>query len=83
MNPIVGTAIYIILWWLTFFLTLPLGARSFHEAGEAPPAEGADSGAPRLHRLGLKAGIAAGIAAVLWLVVAWAIKADLFHVLPA
>ena len=83
MNPVLGTAIYIILWWLTFFLLLPYKAHSFHEAGETPPAAGSETGAPRVHGLGVKSLVAAGIAAVLWLGVSWAIKADLFHVLPS
>jgi len=80
MNPILGTAIFIILWWLAFFLLLPFGAKSFHEAGETPPA-GTEAGAPQFHRLGMKALIAAAIAFVLWFAVAWAIKVDLFHVI--
>jgi hypothetical protein len=35
-----------------------------------------------LHRLALKAMLAGGIAAVLWLGVAWAISRDLFNVFP-
>lgn len=78
MNPLLGAAIYIILWWLAFFLMLPMGAQSSHEAGEEVP-PGFESGAPRVHGLGMKALGAALIAAVLWLGVAWAIAADLFQ----
>jgi hypothetical protein len=41
---------------------------------------GAEHGAPKAHNLGLKMALATGIAAVLWLGVAWAISVDLFHV---
>ena len=73
-----GIAIYIILWWLAFFMLLPLGAQSLHEAGEAG-APGVDPGAPRSHRLGVKALWAAGLAGVLWLVVYAAIANDVFR----
>ena len=26
--------VYVIVWWLVFFMSLPIGARSYHEAGE-------------------------------------------------
>ena len=34
MNLFLGIAIYVILWWLSFFTMLPMGAQSLHEAGE-------------------------------------------------
>jgi predicted secreted protein len=78
MSPFLGVAIYLILWWLAFFVMLPFDAQSAHEAGEEVPA-GSERGAPRVHRLGIKALWAAGIAAVLWLGVAWAISADVVN----
>ncbi len=78
MTLFLGIAIYIILWWLTFFAMLPIGAQSLHEADE-PAAPGVERGAPRAPRLVLKMLWAAGIAAVLWLFVAWAISVDLFR----
>jgi predicted secreted protein len=77
MTPLLSVAIYIILWWLSFFVMLPMGAQSFHEAGEDVPA-GSERGAPRVLGLGRKALIAAVIAAVLWLGVAWGVSVDLF-----
>jgi predicted secreted protein len=79
MNPVMSVAVYVILWWLAFFMMLPMGAQSLHEADEAA-ARGVERGAPRAHRLGLKALLAAVIAAVLWLGVAWAVSHDLFTV---
>lgn len=76
MNPVLGVAVYIILWWLSFFTMLPMGAQSMHEADEAT-VPGVERGAPKSHRLKLKALWACGIAAVLWLGVAWAISVDL------
>jgi predicted secreted protein len=81
MTLFLGIAIYIILWWLCFFALLPMGAQSLHEADEtAPP--GVERGAPKAPNLALKALWAAGIAAVLWLFVAWAISVDLFNMRP-
>jgi predicted secreted protein len=81
VNLFLGLAIYVILWWLAFFAMLPLGAQSLHEADEQS-VPGVERGAPKSHRLGLKALIASGIAAVLWLGIAWAISVDLFNVYP-
>jgi hypothetical protein len=41
-----------------------------------------ERGAPRAHKLWLKALLAGGIAAVLWLGVAWAISVDLMGMFP-
>lgn len=81
MSPVLSAAIYIILWWLSFFVMLPMGAQSFHEAGENVPA-GSERGAPKAPSLGRKALYAAGIAAALWLGVAWAVSVDLFGMRP-
>lgn len=78
MNLLLGIAIYIILWWLAFFAMLPIGAQSFHEAGEEG-APGIERGAPQAHGLRMKVLWAAGIAAVLWLAVAWGVSVDLFQ----
>jgi predicted secreted protein len=81
MSPFLGVAIYIILWWLSFFTMLPIGVQSPHEADEEVPA-GSEIGAPRVHLLGWKALWAAAIAAILWLGVAWAISVDLVNMRP-
>lgn len=77
MSLFLGVAIYLILWWLSFFALLPIGAQSHHEDDE-DIVPGAERGAPKLHNLPRKALWAAGIAAVLWLGVFWAVKVDLF-----
>ncbi len=81
MSLLLGVAIYIILWWLSFFVMLPMGAQSLHEADESA-APGIERGAPRAHRIGFKALLAAVVAAPLWLFVAWAISVDLFGMRP-
>ncbi|MEQ1819496.1 MAG: DUF1467 family protein [Terricaulis sp.] len=78
MNIFLGIAIYVIAWWLSFFLMLPMGAQSHHEADEAT-VPGTERGAPRVHNLRKKALYAAGIAAVVWLGVAWGISTDIWH----
>ncbi len=45
-------AIYFVVWWITLFLTLPVGVRSQHEDGEGAP--GTDPGAPIASRMGRK-----------------------------
>ncbi|AAK23907.1 DUF1467 family protein [Caulobacter vibrioides] len=45
MSPMTWFAIYMIIWWTVLFAVLPLGSRSFFEAGIKPP-PGVDPGAP-------------------------------------
>jgi predicted secreted protein len=79
MTLFLGVAIYVILWWLAFFVMLPMGAQSLHEADEAS-VPGVERGAPKSHNLGKKTLWATGIAAVVWLGVAYAVSVDLFGV---
>lgn len=45
-------AIYVLVWWVTFFAVLPFGVRSQHESGDF--VEGTDPGAPAIHRVWIK-----------------------------
>jgi predicted secreted protein len=81
MNPLLGLGVYVLLWWLSFFVALPIGATSLHEAGEASE-PGVERGAPKRHNLGKKALIAALIAAVLWPLAAVLIVKDVIGVFP-
>ena len=56
--------VFVVVWWLVFLMTLPFGARSFHEAGENVETGNVES-APMKPRLWLKAGAATVIAAVI------------------
>jgi predicted secreted protein len=78
VSPFLGIAIYAILWWLSLFIMLPMGAQSLHEAGEEG-APGIERGAPKSHGLRRKALWATGISALLWLGVFWAVSVDLFQ----
>jgi predicted secreted protein len=66
MDPILAAAAWFILWWLCFFIMLPIGVRSLGESGELEP--GHDHGAPSRPNLGRKALWAAGLATVVWIV---------------
>ncbi len=60
MSPVAIAVIFVIVWWMIFFMTLPFGAKA-PEKAEA----GHDAGAPERPRIGLKALIAALIAAAI------------------
>lgn len=68
--------VFVILWWIVFFVTLPWGVRRAEHVEE-----GNDPGAPVNPRLWLKAGISTVIALILTAVTWWVITADLisFH----
>jgi predicted secreted protein len=66
MDPVLAIAIYIILWWLAFFIMLPIGVKSLDEAGVS--ARGHDQGAPETPNLGKKAIWAGGLATVVWII---------------
>jgi predicted secreted protein len=56
--------VFVVVWWLVFFMSLPIGARSYHEAGENVDVGNAPS-APMRPRICMKAGISTLIAVVL------------------
>ncbi|MDE0406958.1 MAG: DUF1467 family protein [Alphaproteobacteria bacterium] len=62
MSWLSGVVVFVIVWWLVFFMTLPVGVR---RAGEVE--RGNDPGAPERPRLGLKAAVTTVIAGVLTL----------------
>jgi predicted secreted protein len=76
MNWFSGVLVYVVIWWLVFFMSLPFGVHPPHEVGsEAEP--GQDPGAPVRHHLGLKVLASTLISAVLWGVVYWIIEFDI------
>ncbi len=76
MNWFSGIVVFIIIWWLVFFMSLPLGVRSQREEGIALE-DGNDPGAPARPHLGLKVLASSIIAAVLWGCVYWVIRSDI------
>ena len=78
MEPVSGIVVYIMIWWVLFFVALPIGAHSAHEMGEDTQV-GNTSGAPLKHNLKKKVAIVSGLSVVLWLVVFWLIQADVVN----
>ena len=68
-----GIVVYVILWWLVFFMSLPIGVRPPHEVGEQA-GEGHEPGAPVKTHLPLKVLATTLIAGVLWGVAWWMIE---------
>lgn len=68
--------VYVVLWWVIFFVTLPFGVRSPDEAGEEVLPGNAPS-APVRPRLWLKACVTTLVAAVLWGVAYYLIESNI------
>jgi predicted secreted protein len=68
MNPITWAAIYIMIWWVTFFAILPLWNRTPTEEG-GETVQGHDTGAPITHNLWKKVRINSLVALAVWIVV--------------
>lgn len=68
MNWVTGILVYIIIWWLVFFITLPFGI-----SAQENPAPGTVPSAPARPRLWLKAAVttvaAALLSGVFWIIV--------------
>lgn len=67
--------LYAVLWFMTFFIALPIRLKTQGDMGEVVP--GTHAGAPEHHYLKTKAIITTVVAAVLWLVIAWIISSGL------
>lgn len=76
MGTVSGIVVYVILWWLVFFMTLPIGVRAPHEVGQQVE-PGHEGGAPIRHHLLWKVLAATVIAAMLWSVAYWVIDAGI------
>jgi len=73
--------VFVIVWWLVFFMSLPVGARSYHEAGEEVEVGNVPS-APMKPRLWTKAGVSTVIAAILTVVVYFLIDSGAVSIRP-
>jgi len=72
MNWFTGIASFVVIWWVVIFAILPWGVQ---------PAEdemGRRAGAPTNPRLGLKAMITTGVAAVLWGILYLIVSSDIW-----
>lgn len=76
MGPISGLLVYLVIWWLIFFMLLPIGVRAQNEeGGEVVP--GTPESAPRQPRIGRKI-LAATLAAMpVWGLVYWLVTSGL------
>ena len=72
MNPITGTAMYIILWWLMLFIVLPFYSRPV----AAPDAVSGWRGAPHRPRIWRIVITTTLVAAVMWLACYAVISSD-------
>lgn len=63
--------LFAVLWFLTFFVVLPLRLQTQGDVGEVVP--GTQACAPVNPNLKKKALITTGVASVLWVVIAWVI----------
>ncbi len=66
-----GIVLFLVIWFMTFFVLLPIRIETQGESGEVVP--GTHPSSPQQHHLKKKAWITTGIAAVIWAVVAYVI----------
>lgn len=66
-----GIVLYMVIWFMTFFVVLPIRIRTQGDLGRIVP--GTHAGSPEHHHLKKKAWITTGIALVLWAICAWVI----------
>jgi predicted secreted protein len=71
MGPVSGLVLYAIIWFMTFFVAIPIRLQTQGEAGSTVP--GTHHGSPERHDLKKKAWITTAVAFVIWAVVAWVI----------
>lgn len=76
MNIATGLMVYGILWWVVFFMALPIGNRTAEEEGAALEPGQAES-APVKPRLWLKAAITTVVTGLLWAVFFLIVQYDL------
>ena len=73
MGLVSGFTVYVCIWWTLWFMLLPWGVKP-----QENPVPGSERGAPERGHLVRKAGVATVLALLLWLLVDWAIRANLY-----
>ena len=68
MGPVSGLVLYMVLWFMTFLVALPIRIKTQGEAGTTVP--GTHHGSPETHHIKKKAWITTGVAFVLWAIIA-------------
>ncbi|MEI4194252.1 DUF1467 family protein [Roseovarius sp. E0-M6] len=66
-----GIVLYLVVWFMTFFVALPIRIETQGEAGDI--VDGTHSGSPQQHHLKKKAWITTWIALAIWAVLAYII----------
>lgn len=61
MGIVSGILVYIVLWWMIFFMTLPWGVEPINSQNN-----GIQAGAPKQHKLALKFAVTTAISAVIF-----------------
>lgn len=78
MGPVSGIVLYVVIWFMTFFVALPIRLQTQGDKGDVVP--GTHSSAPEEHHLKKKALITTGVAFVIWAIVAYVILSGLITV---
>ena len=81
MNLTGAIAVYVIMWWLIFFMILPIGSRAVLDSGDV--VKGQDAGAPKKPRVLFKMGVATLISAVVFGIFYWLVDAGYLSLSPS
>jgi len=81
MTLFTGLAVYVIIWWLIFFMVLPIGAGQ--KITDAEIAEGQFPGAPAKPLLKMKVILCSIIAAAVYGIFHWAWESGYLAIIPA
>ncbi|MEO9778684.1 MAG: DUF1467 family protein [Sedimentitalea sp.] len=78
MSIVSAIVLFAIIWFMTFFVALPIRVRTQGDEGKIEP--GTHSGAPEVHNLKKKALISTAVALVIWAVVVTIILSGMISV---
>ena len=68
MGPVSGLVLFLVIWFMTFLVILPIKVQTQGDLGEIVP--GTHAGSPEHHHLRKKIWITTGVSVVLWAIVA-------------
>ena len=78
MSITAGAVVFVVIWFLIMFVTLPIILRTQGEAGEVVP--GTHEGAPADFRLGRTLLIVTAVTVVIWAAVVWIIVSGVISI---
>ncbi|HSG37574.1 MAG TPA: DUF1467 family protein [Paracoccaceae bacterium] len=78
MGPTSALVLFAVIWFMVFFIVLPLRLKTQGDVGEVVP--GTHASAPSEHNLKRKAWITTGIAVVLWILIAGTILSGVISI---